>query len=216
MNQRRRSIVGREHANTPFGATLLRLCDGTGAVGSALVDREGETVDYAGPIDSYEIRVAAAEWRIVLRELESSLVPNWADTTEILIRSRKRSYAIVSLVEGYAVVMQLLQHCFRISRRALNESVREICREAGLDVPVAFSREHWTRVEVRPLPKDKRRPASVWIGSSWSQVELLGRYESRLLETGEVGFRARLANGEEVNLVRERMGRWYAEDLLSS
>jgi hypothetical protein len=47
-------------------------------------------------------------------------------------------------------------------------------------------------------------------------VELLGRYESRLLEEGEVGFRARLANGEEVNLVRERLGRWYAEDLLSS
>lgn len=185
-------------------------------MGSALVDREGETVDYAGPIDSYEIRVAAAEWRIVLRELESSLVPGWAETTEVLVRSRKRSYAIVSLVEGYAVVMQLLQHCFRISRRALNEGVRDICREAGLDLPLAFSREHWTRVDVKPLPKDRRRPASVWIGSSWSQVELLGRYESRLLEAGEVGFRARLANGEEVNLVRERMGRWYAEDLLSS
>lgn len=216
MNQRRRSIVSREHAHTPFGATLLRLCDAAGAIGCALVDREGETVDYAGHIDSYEIRVAAAEWRIVLRELESSVVPTWAETTEVLVRSRKRSYAIVSLIEGYAIVMQLLQHCFRISRRALNEGVRDICREAGLDLPAAFSREHWTRVEVKPLPKDRRRPASVWIGSSWSQVELLGRYESRLLDVGEVGFRARLSNGEEVNLVRERMGRWYAEDLLSS
>jgi hypothetical protein len=216
LNLRRRSIVNREHAHTPFGATLLRLCDAAGAIGCALVDREGETVDYAGHIDSYEIRVAAAEWRIVLRELESSVVPTWADTTEVIVRSRKRSYAVVSLIEGYAIVMQLLQHCFRISRRALNEGVRDICSEAGLDLPVAFSREHRTRVDVKPLSKDRRRPASVWIGSSWSQVELLGRYEPRLLDVGEVGFRARLANGEEVNLVRERMGRWYAEDLLSS
>jgi hypothetical protein len=215
MNLRRRSIVGREHASTPFGATLLRLCDGTEAMGAALVDYECEAVDYAGTLDSYAIRVAAAECRLVLREVQTSRVPGWAEVHEVLIRAQKYSFAMIALEEGYAIVMQLLRHCFKISRRAVNEGVRDLCREAGLSVPYAFSREHWTRVEVTPLPKDRRRPASVWIGSSWSRVELLGRYEPRLLERGEVGYRARLANGEEVNLVRERLGRWYAEDLLS-
>jgi hypothetical protein len=43
---------------------LVRLSPG--AVGAALADREGECVDYAGFVDPFEIKVAAAHWQIVL------------------------------------------------------------------------------------------------------------------------------------------------------
>lgn len=212
--RRSRTLHGRDQATTPFGGTLLRLCDNTGAMGAALVDQEGETVDYAGTIDPYEIRVAAAEWRLVLRVVGESRVPSWSDTEELIVRSRRRSYAVRLLPEGYAIVLQLLSHCFSVSHRALGEAVRDLCAEAGLSLPAATrDRDKWTRVEVHTAPEDQRRPVSIWVGSVWSRVEVLGRYDETSLERGEVGYRARLANGAEVNLVREQLGRWYAEDL---
>jgi hypothetical protein len=214
MKPRRRTLSGRDQAATPFGGTLLRLCDNTGALGAALVDQEGETVDYAGSLDPYEIRVAAAEWRLVLRYITASMIPTWSDTHELIIRSRRRSYAVRLLPEGYAIVLQLFARCFSVSHRALGEAVRDLCTEAGFELPHEIAdREKWTRVEVNTVPEDPRRPAAIWAGSVWLRVEVLGRYNATALERGEVGYRARLANGAEVNLVREQLGRWYAEDL---
>jgi hypothetical protein len=39
-------------------------------------------------------------------------------------------------------------------------------------------------------------------------VEVLGVYGA---EKGNLGFRARLDSGAELTLVRERLGRWYAD-----
>lgn len=212
MSSRRHASIRRDQDATPFGATLMRLCDNTAALGAALVDQQGETVDYAGAVDPYEIRVAAAEWRLVLRALGSSLVPGWSETTEFIVRGRKRSFAVVALPEGYAVVMQLARHCFGVSARALAEAVREISLEAGLELPRELEkREHWSRVEVRSHSTDARRPESVWVGGAWCRVEVLGRYQLR----GETGYRVRLQSGAEINLVREKLGRWWAEDLPS-
>jgi hypothetical protein len=214
MSSRRRSLASRDQATTPFGATLLRLCESTGARGAALVDQEGETVDYAGELDPYEIRVAAAEWRLVLRVVAEARAFHWPETEELMVRARRRSFAILRLPEGYALVLQLGAHCFSLSPRAVAEAVREVCAEAGLELPRSVRPiENWSRVEVQHVPGDTRRPSAVWVGGAWSRVELLGRYDVGLLGRGEVGFRARLANGAEINLVRERLGRWYAEDL---
>lgn len=213
MKQRRR-VATRDQGATPFSAMLLRLCDSTGALGAALVDYQGETVDYAGSLDPYEIKVAAAEWRLVLAVLAGSRVFAWADTVEVLVRARHRSFGVIRLPEGYAIVLQLGLRCFSMSQRAVSEAVREICSEAGLELPGALKRvEHWSRVEVKSAPDDPRRPTEIWVGSAWARIELLGRYEITLLDRGEIGFRARLANGAEINLVREALGRWYAEDL---
>jgi hypothetical protein len=214
MRARRRTAIERDQATTPFGGTLMRLCDGTGALGAALVDQIGETVDYAGALDPFTIRVAAAEWRLVLRVICDSQLSDWAETSELLVRARDHSFAVVSLPEGYAIVLHLSHHCFSLSKRAVSEAVRELCVEAGLDLPRWLRpREHWSRVEVRPVEDDPRRPAAVWVGSAWCRVELLGKYQSAHLDRGEIGYRARLASGAEITLVREQFGRWYAEDL---
>jgi hypothetical protein len=214
MRPRQRSAVGRDQAVSPFAAILMRLCHGTGAVGAALVDFEGETVDYAGRIDPFEIRVAAAEWRLVLRVLSQSPIASWADTHELVVRASQRSFVAILLDSGYAVVAQLPVRCFALSPRALAECVRDLCREAGFEPPQgARFGGRWSSVDVRTSPFDRRRPSAVWHNGSWHELEILGRYAKAELGRGEMGYRARLPNGAEITLVRERLGRWYAEDL---
>ncbi len=213
MSRRHPPIV-RDQATTPFGGILSRLCDGTGAIGAALVDQEGEPVDYAGTVDSYEIRIAAAELRLVLKAITESRISDWRETRELMIRARRVSFAVVPMPEGYAVVLQLKPRCFSLSRRAIAEATRELSQEAGLELPRWLApRERWSRVEIRPAPGDPRRPVAVWVGSTWCRVDVLGRYDAVHLDRGEIGYRARLASGAEINLVREQLGRWYAEDL---
>src|SRR5260221_910966 len=160
MRVRRRSIGGRDQRVTSFSTALMRLCDGVGAVGAALVDAEGETVDYAGAMDPFDIKVAAAEWAVVLVLLKSSRVPAWADTETLVIRGGRKSYFVRALVDGYAIVLQLLPHAFGISHRGVSEAVRELCLEAGLAVPTSFclSKVQWWRLDVRCATRPSRRP----------------------------------------------------------
>lgn len=215
MMQRARSIAGRDQAASPFSAILMRLCDGASATGAAFVDSEGETVDYAGSLDPFQTKVAAAEWRLVLRVVQQSNVPLWPDTRELVVRARLRSYAVYPISEGYAVVLCLPRHCFTVSHRAVAEAKRELCAESGLELPPEESGQHerWVRVEVRTPPTDRLRPVAVWHEGSWRPLEILGRYTDDALDSREVGFRARLASGAEFTLVRERLGRWYVDDL---
>jgi len=216
MRPRQRSLVGRDQAVSAFSAVLLKLCDGTGVVGAALVDREGETVDYAGALDPFEIKVAAAEWRLVLRVVAESRIFDWAETTEMVVRAARTSFVAVTLDLGYALVAQLPRHSFTISQRALVECVRDIGKEAGFEMPPGLEMEgRWSRVDVRTSASDRRRPLAVWLSGGWCAIEILGRYPRAELGRGERGYRARLANGAEVTLVRERLGRWYAEDMPS-
>jgi len=208
----RRSLVARDQEVTPFGSTLMRFCEGTAALGASLVDAEGETVDYAGSIEPFDIKVAAAEWRLVLRLLATTR-SLWIDeTNQLLVRAGTHSFLAVPLTEGYALVAQLERHAFEVSGRALTEAVRELCREAGLDMPQCWANERWIRVEVLTSRADPRRPEAIWRDGRWRIIEILGRVASDLDER-EVGFRARLETGADITVVREPLGVWYAADL---
>ena len=209
MKGRRRSIGDRA---TIFSAALMRLCDAAAALGAALVDAEGETVDYAGVVDPYDIKVVAAEWAVVVARLRASSVALLAGTEVVRVRGRKKSFVVSALAADYALVLQLLPHAFAISERAMNEAVREVSLEAGLPLPPACLRakEQWSRVDVRCEPAPSRRPVALWVGGGWLALEVLGRW-TRGLGPREVGYRARLKTGAELALVRERLGRWYAE-----
>jgi hypothetical protein len=200
----------RDQKLSSFAPTLGRLCNAPGVVGAALVDANGEAVDYAGRIPPFEIRVAAAEWRIILARLQRSRDPGWRATSQFIVRGVHKSFGAVLLPEGYALVLQLLPHCFRISQRALCEAVREICADAGLEVPEAL-RAQWTRVEVDESPAPQRRPRAVWVNGKWNPIEVLGRCVDSELMPSEIGYRARLTNGAEVTLVREPLAQWFAD-----
>jgi hypothetical protein len=207
MTQR---LVGRDQGLSAFSATLARFCDATGARGAALVDREGEAVDYAGALSPYDIRVAGAELRLLLRVAQDSRCFGWAATRELILRATKRSFLAVSLSDGYALVAVLPRGCFACSERGLTEALTEICAEAGLEA-LDGAKGRWHRVEVRTEPSNPRRPTAVWYRGEWCALTVIGRYRTEALGRREVGFRVRLTNDAELTLVRERLGRWYAE-----
>lgn len=212
MKRRRRGAV-RDQDGSSFSAILAALCDNTGALAAALVDGEGETVDYAGLLDPYEIKVAAAEWRIVLKVVHEAKVPGFRNVSGLTVRARRRSYVIEAMPDGYAIALSLPRHDFLVSRRALGQAMRELGGEAGMDMPEARTQVNWARVIVRtPDAQHQHRPDAIWLGDRWSPLTILGRYQARDLARNERGYLARLVTGAEVFLVREPLGIWFIDN----
>lgn len=208
----RRGIAGRDQGVSAFSATLGRLCDCISAIAVALVDDEGETVDYAGYLPPYSAKVMAAELGIVRRVQSQSRAPDLAASHRIIIRARHYSYHLESVDQAYTLVVQMPRYAFRISQRAIAEAVREICGEAQMPLPARFRNEHWTRVEVlRSDGNKKQRPKALWLNGKWTPIEVLGQVLLPGATDREVGFRARLGMGEEITLVSEGFDRWFVD-----
>jgi hypothetical protein len=207
------SLAPRDQATSAFSGILLRLCDSTDALAVALVDAEGETVDYGGFLSPYDTRVAAAELQIVIKLARQTEFSGGVE--RIMVRSARRTYSLIALSHGYVLVLVLARRRFRLSPRAVAEAVREIELEAGLTFAGGgrdrFDR--WSYVEVRTVKGNVRRPEAIWLRGGWQTLVILGRFHSSDLERREVGYRARLPNGAEFALVREPLGKWFAEDL---
>jgi hypothetical protein len=213
MRARGRVAIDRDQDASPFSAILWRLCEGCSAHAAALVDKEGETVDYAGRISPYEIRVAAAELRLVLAFTRTAEIPNFRDVSEIRIRTGLRSYAIFGLGDGYAIVLELVRHSSSVSRRALAQAMRELEHEAGIASVLPPGGTRWSRVRVKSSADAARRPEALWLEGVWQPLTVLGRYRSADLARRERGYLARLPNGAEFSLVREPLGFWFVDEL---
>ncbi|MDF3065035.1 MAG: hypothetical protein K0R38_636 [Polyangiaceae bacterium] len=213
MKRLRRGAV-RDQSDSPFSAILSRLCDDSGALAAALVDAEGETVDYAGLLTPYEIKVAAAEWRIVLAVVHAARVPGFRHVTELTVRAGRRTFSMSAMPDGYAIALCLPRRSFVVSPRALAQAKRELAHEAGLVLPAGRSQATWARVQVRvpEEPRRQRRPDAVWVNGAWSPITILGRYQDRDLSRSERGYLAQLASGAEVFLVREPLGVWFVDN----
>lgn len=210
--RRRRRPGSRDQDFSAFNPALAQLCRAVSATGAALVDSEGETVDYAGALDAFDIRIAAAEWAIVLSRLRRSRFAFLSETAEMFARGATSTFAIFAIDDGYALVIQLPRRAFSVSRRAVGAALRELCFEANLQIPDAFlsDREHWRHVRVKSEGAPLRRPKTIFIEGEWQSVEVLGRWISTRGD-GEAGYRVRVASGAEVTLVREPRDRWYVD-----
>ncbi len=198
----------RDQAISNFAATLGRLCEVLPALAAALVDGEGETVDYSGRLSPYETRVTAAEWQLVvdgLRNGNTLLAP----VEELVVRAAQASHAAYAITEGYVLVLRLPKRAFGVSRRAVVEAIRELCTEAGLAVPDRYTGEHWYHTEVQE--DEAGRPTSVWLEQQWLPAMVIGRFSHPDAVFGELGYRVMLDDGNELTLVRERLARWYRE-----
>jgi hypothetical protein len=200
----------RDQETTTFTEILRRLVRSTlNARGAALVDFEGETVDYAGAIDPFELRVAAAHWQLVLSQLSSSSV---GAVVQLTVRTRTRSYVLRRLHSGYAVVVVLHRHAaFAVSGRVMQEAEARLCAEAGWPPRGVTC---WFGVDVETESDDPSRPARIRAIDGLHAVEVLGCMTD--LKPYEVGFRVRLPNGAELMLIRERMGLWFADEHLDA
>lgn len=212
MSRRRSARVARDQEPSAFSEILERLCQKTAARGVAFVDIEGETVDYAGVIAPFAIKVTAAEWRLILQYLGQSTLPAWVDTHEFVVRAEKRSYLLYKLGDGYALVLELPRLCFSVSERALVEAGEALCAEAGLDTPPWCRRaDRFRSAQVRASTEDARRPSALWLDEGWRELSVLGRYAETGFRSGEIGYRVRLEDGNELTLIREPLGHWYVE-----
>jgi hypothetical protein len=205
VNSIKRPTV-RDQDASPFSIVLVGLCTATGARCAALVDQEGETVDYGGSGDPFDIRILAAEWRLVLARFEGA--STLGSVFQLFVRARDKSFWIEALPYGYALVVQMGHRCTHLSPRALSQARRDLCREAGF--ALVDQTEAWTRVTVKEEPGVSRRPLVLGQQDEAHYLTVLGRVSS--VARGERGFRVRLATGEERTLVREPLGQWYMEE----
>ncbi|MBK9261698.1 MAG: hypothetical protein IPM54_18065 [Polyangiaceae bacterium] len=214
MNEPRRSRrerpvpPPRDQEASTFTTILERLLAVIpGSRGAVLVDSDGETVDYAGILEPFDLKIAAAHWQIVIAELRE--LEHFGDSRQITVRARSRGYIVRRLPEGYGVVLVLhARAAFAASERAMDEIEADLCVEAGWDRPAGSAK--WFRVDVETLPPEHVRPHRMRAAGTWQTIEVLGTMVG--LRPREKGFRVRLAGGAEMSLVRECRNRWFADE----
>jgi hypothetical protein len=183
-----------------LGDLIARL---PGAYACALVDLGGETVDYAGNVDPFDVKVAAAHMRIVLNDLEEYGV--LGRPRSVIVRCAKRSFVARRLAEGYALVVMLRRRAgFTASARAFAACEHALCAEAGWSLVEAGA--PWFPIDV----EIDRRGRPTHLGPQRVTVEVFGAVMG--LARNERGFRVRTATGSELTVVREAGNTWYADD----
>jgi hypothetical protein len=179
-----------------------------GARAAVLVDRDGETVDYWGRLDPYELKLAAAHWRIVLNEVREQKVMSAA--AFVVIRAARKSFLVHGLPEAYALVVSLRRGAgFAGWRRAIPACIHALAAEAGWTW-VGSKAAAWHPVQV--ASDAQRKPSAMLTAGRLRPLVILGAVASGVAPN-ERGWRVRLDTGLEATLVREPGGRWYADDL---
>jgi len=211
-------IVPRDTDATAFTKILDDLIQRIpGAFAAALVDGLGETVDYSGRGDPFDLKIAAAHLQILVANLER--LGSLGDPRWLVVRGPKKSVAATVLPDGYALALLLRSRsAFSISTRALKVATRALAHEAGWDAEDmkrhdGVKQRSWFPVIVqtdgrgRPLSIVSQAP-----GGARIPVEVLGMVMG--LSVRERGFRVRTQDGAgaELTLVREPRDRWYADE----
>jgi hypothetical protein len=202
----------RDEDRTGFTAILEDLVERSpGLTGVAFVARDGEAVDYAGRLPSFQLKLAGAHLRIVYGEVDELAAPHFGPVRQVSVRARERSFVVRALPEGYALVLVLARHALEASPRALARAERLIAREVGWPPPV--EKRPWHAIDVETAPHDVRRPQRIRAGDAWQPVVILGALVGARRERG---YRIRTALGSELTVVREASGHWYSEEAFSA
>jgi hypothetical protein len=204
------ATYARQEHETGFTAILGRMLSATpGAIGAALVDAEGEAVDYCGDtIDPFEIKVAAAHWQIVIQAIDRGVVGQRGGATRrLVVETTRRIFVIDALPDGYALLSILLRGAaVGHADRAVDVALRDLYREAGWAAPPELLR--WHAVEVRV---EGDRPVALRTAGEWNQVSVIGKV-AQGLRRDETGYRVGVDRaGCELTLVFGRDDRWYAD-----
>jgi predicted regulator of Ras-like GTPase activity (Roadblock/LC7/MglB family) len=200
----------RDTEATAFTALLSELISRIpGARAAALVDSDGESVDYAGALSPFDVKVAAAHLQLVLSDI-GRLRPLGAPQ-RVVIRGAKKSFIVRALADAYAVVVVLSARAgFAASSRAFVVFERALRAEAGIGKGSHGSA--WTPVLVRGDARARPQTIATANDARPQAVEVLGAVMG--LSAGERGYRVRFATGLETTVVREPGGVWYAEELI--
>jgi hypothetical protein len=201
-----RPVHARDTDATAFTAILTDLISRIpGAHSAALVDSLGEAVDYTGRAPPFDVKVAAAHYKIIIDEVRSRA--SFRGLRTLIVRGSTGSFAVRALPDDYAVVVLLAKRAGFATTRAMDVCERALVAEAGLSPRPVGS---WVVVAVDC--DKRRRPTRVATLDRARSLgaEVLGAAHG--LPNRERGFRVRLETGAEVMLVRELGGTWYAEE----
>ena len=203
----RRAGAPRDQQESAFASILAGLVARVpGARAAALVDRGGETVDYAGRGNPYAVRVAAAHFRLVLDEAVAQR--SLAAAESFVVRAARASFVVRALPDGYALVLCLQRGAgFRGLGRAVPAFIYQLGREAGWKPQPTG----WHAVDV--LVDERRCPRAVRAGSREQPLEIIGRFRAALPQH-ERAWRVRVPTGIELTVVRESGGFWYSDEWL--
>jgi hypothetical protein len=180
-----------------------------GAYAASLVDSQGESVDYAGSVTPFDVRLAAAHWRIVLDDISRS---SFGQVRLLVVRGASRSFMACTLPDEYALVVLLRRRAgFASATRALGVCVRALHIEAQW--PLQRASGGWFPVLVSCDARRRPNRVSGAAGTPHA-VEVIGALVG--LPRRDRGFRVRLDSGKEVTLVREPGDFWYADEPVDS
>ncbi len=201
-----RPLHARDTDRTAFTQILTDLiCRIPGAHSAALVDAEGETVDYTGKAPPFDVKIAAAHFRIVLSEMANERA--CSSTRTLIVRAARKSFIVRVLPDTYAIVVLLGRRAGFSPTRALDACERALAAEAGFPLRALGK---WTPVVVECDARLRPQLVAGTPGQLGAAVEVLGAMKG--LPAGERAFRVRLETGAEVLLLRERGGAWYSEE----
>ncbi|NUP14224.1 MAG: hypothetical protein HOW73_49955 [Polyangiaceae bacterium] len=213
--RRRRAL--RDQGESPFAAILEDLLALVPFVrGAAIVDFEGETVDYAGELDPFELRVAAATLQLTLADIREC--PYHGSAVQLSVCMGRAGYVLRALDPSYSLLMVLRKlGTFVVSTRVLLEIEARILVEAGLPI---VRKPSLHRIDVETFGRGSRirpariRPAQIARPAGqdldWMSVEVLGALVGGA--PGERAFRVRLPTGAECTLLRESKRFWFSEE----
>jgi hypothetical protein len=178
-----------------------------GARAAALVDVEGETVDYWGLLPPFDVKVAAAQWRVLVDEIRER--GPLAGSTFVALRAARASYHVHVLPEGYALVIVFSRAAgFGGWRRAVAACCLALAGEASWSArDLRSPRWYWARV----VTDARGRPAALGSPPNLRAIDVLGAVVGGL-ERRERGWRVRVADGVDATLVREAGGNWYVDE----
>lgn len=200
----------REQIESRFAVILADLVARIpGARAAALVDNQGETVDYAGRLDAFSVRVAAAHMRIVLQDTAEQ---PWlaGQAASVAVRTSRGAFAVYALPEGYAIAL-LMSFKARLSGhvRAISAITQMLADEVGWRAPAIGQNTQWLAVDVLSDPAGS--PRGLRVRGELQRLDALGRF-SLGLGWRQRGWRVRFSGGVEAMLVREPGGFWYTDE----
>jgi hypothetical protein len=134
------SVLNRDMELSAFGQILLTLVRGLpGALAAVLVDDEGETVDYAGTLSAYDLRVVGAEGQLLMRFKSAG-----SKVRQISTYAGSRMFLVRALFEGYVlVVVARTSATPSFPSLSLDAADYDLCAEAGYS-----SRATWRSIPV--------------------------------------------------------------------
>ncbi|MBI4700739.1 MAG: hypothetical protein HY744_06180 [Deltaproteobacteria bacterium] len=123
--------AGRDVDRSGFTGILEALVGSCGdGVAAVLVDHEGESVDYAGALSPFDVKLAGAYWQIVLREARGCRL--LGQLRELSVRTERLSFVVSPLHEGYCLVLVCGGRTSGGAPQAALQRARSaLCREAG-------------------------------------------------------------------------------------